>query len=326
MTVNTTINNSSCKPQHMDILIPAFLSIIFALGFVLSALSLYTFWFRFKRWNTGMIIQFNLALSDIIIAPTAPLIVISFSLSNQWPFGQFLCQLEACLLSAHMYGSTYFLTLVSVHRYSTVVHLTKNSVFKNQKFVKSVCLAVWIFLFVKGLPFFFILRASKVDNITQCLSIHQTEMASLFFIWSMVNLFPGLVIPFGVSVICYCLLGCYIVKMGANLPNGKGVKVKSMGIIAVSLITFVGCCFPVQLSRSAAVIVKQFYPGKCQWLLKFENLYYIFFVLANVRCCLDTLLYWFSSRKFQASFKGILQSFRCQCKMQGPVLSSDTSV
>ncbi|XP_067825522.1 lysophosphatidic acid receptor 6-like [Heptranchias perlo] len=323
MTVNTSISNITCKPQKLVIFIPAFLSVVFITGFVLSALSLYTFWFRFKKWKTGMFIQFNLALSDIIIIPAAPFMIIYFSMSNNWPFGQLLCKLQASLLTIHMYGSVYFLTLVGVHRYITVACLTKNSIFKNKRFVKLICLAVWILLFIEALPFFFVLKISEVHNITKCVSVHQKEMSSMYFTWSMVMLIPGFIIPFGVSVACYSLLGSYIIKMDTNLSRGKAMKVKSMGMIAVSLVTFVVCCLPVQVSRIAGVIVKQLYPEQCQLLNNIENIYYTSLVFANVNCCLDPLLYWFSSRKFQEAFKSTLNLFRCHFKKQNPSFNTD---
>uniref|UniRef100_UPI00398EA558 lysophosphatidic acid receptor 6-like n=1 Tax=Pristiophorus japonicus TaxID=55135 RepID=UPI00398EA558 len=327
MTFNTSISESTCKPQKLVIFIPAFLSVVFILGFVLSALSLYTFWFRFKEWKTNMIIQFNLALSDIIIAPAAPFMIIYFSMTNHWPFGQFLCQLKTFLIFVHMYGSIYFLTLVSVHRYITVVCLTKNSIFKNKRVVKSICVAVWIFLVINALPFFVVLKTSEMYNVTQCLSVHQNKMLSVYFTWSMVILFPGFIIPFGVSVTCYILLGSYIVKIDTNLSRGKAMKVKSMGIIAVSLVTFVVCCLPVQVLRLAAVMIKQLYPEKCQLLHEIENMYYVSFVLANVNCCLDPLLYWFSSRKFQEAFKSTQKSlFGCHRKKQNPSFDTNSQL
>ncbi|XP_072421641.1 P2Y purinoceptor 4-like [Chiloscyllium punctatum] len=314
MTYNTSISNLDCKPQELVIFIPILLSVIFLIGCVLSVLSIYTFWFRFKKWKTGMIIQFNLALSDMTILPAAPLMISSFSMANHWPFGQFLCQFKVFLLFIHMYGSIYFLTLVSVHRYITVVRLTKHNIFKNQRFVKSACIGIWIFLFISALPFFFVLKTSEGYNITQCLRIHQTEMSTVYFTWSMVILFPGFIIPFGISVTCYILLGSYIVKMDTTLASGKAMKVKSMGMIAVSLVTFVVCCLPVQVSRLVAVTVKQFHPENCRLLYKIEDIYYTSIVLANVNCCLDPLLYWFSSRKFQEAFKSTLSAFKCLCK------------
>ncbi|XP_078405776.1 lysophosphatidic acid receptor 6-like [Cetorhinus maximus] len=325
MTFNTSISNTTCKPQKLVIFIPAFLSVVFIIGFVLSALSLYTFWFHFKKWKTGMIIQFNLALSDISIIPAAPFMITYFSMANHWPFGQFLCQFKVFLLFIHMYGSIYFLTLVSVHRYVTVVSLTEHNIFKNQRFVKFMCIGIWILLFISALPFFFVLKTSEVNNITQCLRVHQTEMASAYFTWSMVILFPGFIIPFGVSVTCYILLGSYIVKTDTSLSRGKAMKVKSMGMIVVSLITFLVCCLPVQVSRSIAVTVKQFYPEMCQLLYKVENIYYVSIVLANVNCCLDPLLYWLSSKKFQEAFKSTLSLFRCQRKQQNASFNTDNS-
>ncbi|XP_007894431.1 P2Y purinoceptor 3-like [Callorhinchus milii] len=309
MIFNISISDKTCKPQQQSILIPIFLCVIFVLGFILNTMSLWTFWFRFKQWKTGMILQFNLALADAIIAPAAPLLITYFSISH-WPFGQFLCQLQVFLLSTHIYGSVYFLTLISVHRYITVAHVTRVSMFKVTKSMKIICAAVWMFLFVQGLPFFFVLKTSELYNVTKCLSIHQTEHSMIYFVWSMVIAFPGFIIPVTVSITCYALLGSYIAKMNSSLSKKRAAKMKAMWMIVISLVVFIICCLPIQVTRITAVIVKLFYPEKCQLLYKMENSYYMTLTLVNLNCCLDPLLYWFLSKKFQESFKSNLDVFR----------------
>ncbi|XP_044124801.1 P2Y purinoceptor 4-like [Bufo gargarizans] len=183
--VNTSGNFTGCQPQPISIFIPIFLSVIFFLGFVLNCISLWIFWFRIKQWNSTVILQFNLAISDAIITPAAPLIII-YSLTDHWTFGTFFCQFKVFLLSTHMYGSIYFLTLISIHRFFTVAHNVKRMALTRKTFTTRLCLIVWGFLGLQGFPFFFVLKTSEVHGVTKCLSIHQDNQAVLFFIWNWV--------------------------------------------------------------------------------------------------------------------------------------------
>uniref|UniRef100_A0A8C3KIR4 G-protein coupled receptors family 1 profile domain-containing protein n=1 Tax=Calidris pygmaea TaxID=425635 RepID=A0A8C3KIR4_9CHAR len=124
----TLMNTSSdCKPQGLHPSIPALGTLLLLGCIVLNGMSFWVFYFRIKQWDSGMILQVSLVLGDILIIPVAPLRISYLSLSNQWPFGQFLCQFEVFLHGVHVYSSIYFLTLICIHRYFVVVRYKKLS-------------------------------------------------------------------------------------------------------------------------------------------------------------------------------------------------------
>ncbi|XP_078406415.1 P2Y purinoceptor 4-like [Cetorhinus maximus] len=306
---NDSTGRPPCKSEKLGAFIPIFLSLVFSMGFILNSISLWIFWFCIKKWSAGMVLQFNLALADAIITPAAPFMIVYFSLSH-WPFGQFLCQLKVFLLSANMYGSIYFLTLISIHRYFTVVHCTKKSILKEKKFVKIICAGVWVLLFAQGFPFFFVLKTTEMNNTTHCLSIYQNELVVLYFVWNTVILFTGCIIPFFASIICYTLLASFIVKLNSNQLNRKNMKMKSMQMILVSLAIFMICFLPVHVSRTFGITLQFLYPDQCQSLSIVELVYYKCLALSSSNCCLDPLLYFFASKKFKESLSSIVSSIR----------------
>ncbi|XP_072422173.1 P2Y purinoceptor 1-like [Chiloscyllium punctatum] len=312
---NNTTTSIPCKPEELGTSIPIFLSLVFSVGFILNSISLWIFWFGIKRWSGGMILQFNLALADGIITPAAPFMIVYFSLSH-WPFGQFLCQLKVFLLSTNMYGSIYFLTLISIHRYISVVHCTKKTILKEEKFIKIVCTGVWVLLFAQGFPFFFVLKTTEMYNATQCLNMHQDDLIVLYFVWNTVILCTGYIIPFFVSISCYGLLASFIVKLNPNQLKSKHMKVKSMQMILVSLTIFIICFLPVHVSRTFGISLKFLYPDQCQTLGIIELIYYKCLALSNLNCCLDPLLYFFSSKKFKESLRNVVSSIKCWNKKQ----------
>ncbi|XP_078083692.1 P2Y purinoceptor 4-like [Mustelus asterias] len=310
VSANYSAGSPHCKPEVLGTFIPIFLTLVFSVGFILNSISLWIFWFYIKRWSAGMILQFNLALADAIITPAAPFMIVYFSVSH-WPFGQFLCQLKVFLLSTNMYGSIYFLTLIGIHRYLAVVHCTKKTILKEEKFVKIVCAGVWIILFAQGFPFFFVLKTTDLNNSTHCLSIHQDEQAVLYFVWNTVILFTGYIIPFFASIIFYGLLASFIVKLKTNQLKSKSMKMKSMKMILVSLAIFIICFLPVHVSRTFGITLKLFDPDQCELLNLFELVYYKCLALSSANCCLDPLLYFYASKKFKESLRSVVSSLRC---------------
>ncbi|XP_078496496.1 lysophosphatidic acid receptor 6-like [Lissotriton helveticus] len=307
--MNPSDNHTECQPQRIHILIPISLSLLYFCGFILNCISVGIFWFRIKKWNSMTILQFNLAISDVIVTPAAPLVVI-YSLTDNWTFGTFLCQFKVFLLSTHKYGSIYFLTLISLHRYFAVVHNVKRSVLTRNSFIKKVSLVVWGCLLFQGLPFFIALKTSQVQDTTKCLSIHQTEMAALYFVWNWVVLFSGLLIPFAVIIICYTLLGRFILKLEPMNTVTKVMKSKSIQTISVTLVIFIICYVPVHITRTILVTVKFFSPTHCELLERVEVVYYITWMLSVTNCCFDPILYCFASDKFYFLFKDSVNVFR----------------
>ncbi|XP_059799792.1 P2Y purinoceptor 4-like [Hypanus sabinus] len=305
--VNSSNSTGSpdCKPEDLGSFIPIFLSLIFSAGFILNIVSLWIFWFCIKKWSAGMILQVNLALADAIITPAAPFIIANFSLLH-WPFGDFLCQLKVFLLSTNMYGSIYFLVLISIHRYVVVVHCTKKTMFKEARFMKLLCAGVWIILFVQGFPFFFVLRTTQVNNSTQCLSFHQDELLTLYFVWNTTILFTGYIIPFVASVTFYTLLASFIIKLNPNQLKSQNMKIKSIQMIVMSLTIFIICFLPVHVSRTVGITLKFFHPEQCHALGVLELAYYRCLALSSTNCCLDPFLYFFSSKKFKRSISNAM--------------------
>ncbi|XP_018084857.2 P2Y purinoceptor 4 [Xenopus laevis] len=298
---NTSGNITFCRPYTLHIFIPVFLSFIYSIGFLLNCISLWIFWFRIKQWNPSIILQFNLAISDTIIAPAAPMVII-YSFTDHWSFGNFACQYAVFSLSTNMYGGVYFLTLIALHRYFNIVHSLKWNLLAKKSFIIKLCLMVWGLLFLQGLPFFFLLRTSDIDGATKCLSIHQTEHALLFFSWNWVAIIFGLLLPFVITILCYSLLSKHILKANPMNPQSRTMISKSLLTIGVSLTIFIICYIPVQIARTAGISIKFLSPESCSLLVYIEAVYYFSWVFMAANGCIGPVLYCFASERFRKVF------------------------
>ncbi|XP_066568559.1 P2Y purinoceptor 3-like [Amia ocellicauda] len=306
----TPFNTTQCHSATIHFILPCLMGIFYAVGFLLNSLSLWVFGSHVKNWNCGTVLQFNLALTDIVLTPMVPFMVLYLQ-QDDWPYGQFLCQLKACLLSIQMYGSICFLTLISIHRYMTVVHRASKPCFADKSFIKRLCLGVWVGLLLQGLPFFVILKTSEIDNSTKCLSIHQSDMSVIYFSYNVAILLFGLIVPFSMCVVCYSCLSVFMSKVKICSLKGQMMKAKSTQVITVCLLIFTICYIPVHVTRTIGVTIKLFFPFHCGLLERTEVMYYISFTLSSINCCLDPLLYCFASKHFRESFQSFLTAARC---------------
>ncbi|XP_013808435.1 P2Y purinoceptor 2-like [Apteryx mantelli] len=296
--MNTSMD---CMSQGLHPVIPALGTLLLLGCILLNGVSFWVFCFHIKKWDSGMILQFSLVLGDILIIPAAPFRIAYFSLGNQWPFGQFLCQLEVFLHAIHMYGSIYFLMLICIHRYFVVVRYKNKSIWKKKTFLRKLCLFVWLVVFVQGLPLFFLLKTSLVNGSPKCLNIHQSELASVYFFYNMAISFFSFLLPFAISLAFGALLGAAIAKTANKSSRGKRIKKRSLQMITVSLVIFALCFGPLHICRTVGVIVK-YYGMSCELLHQVEVAYYVCWIFTTANTCLDPLIYVFANEKFKKSF------------------------
>ncbi|XP_067295925.1 P2Y purinoceptor 4-like [Pseudorasbora parva] len=283
------------KPQHISISV--LICLTFSVGLLLNVFSLWVFTCRTPVWKSGTVLQFHLAVSDVIVCPMGPFMAVYYHSAN-WFFGKALCRLKIAVITFHIYSSILFLSLISIHRYVAVVRYNRDSYMNQKDFVQKLCVGVWLFVLIMGAAFATIVDTSTVNNHTLCLSIHQGQYIDLYLIINFTFLVPVLLLAFIVSAICYSLLVRSMSLLDTSHDNGQAIKNKSRKMVAVCLATFVVYFMPMNVVRSVGLVVKKFFPHKCSLLLEIETAYYVSWIVAGVNCCLDPVIYCFSSQKF----------------------------
>ncbi|XP_030647620.1 P2Y purinoceptor 4-like [Chanos chanos] len=325
MDNNTNQTVSKCKPQAQHVSIPVLLCIVYLIGLFLNGFSLWVFSCRIPRWSCGIILQFNLAVSDAIAAPVTPMLAHYFAMDSTWTLGTFPCQLKMGLLSAHFYGSTVFLTLISIQRYMAVVHFNRDSCMKRKSFVKKLCIGIWTFLFVKACVYGYLLPVSSDGEHMHCLSIYQKDHTTLLYVINFVLFVFGFILPFTVSLVCYTRLARSVGRININSERGQLIKARSMRMISVCLVIFALCFIPLNVVRTLGVVVVRHRPGECQLLARLETAYYSSYILGGINCCLDPLIYFFGSNNFNRVFRQSIRLLRVQEKTENQSESETAS-
>ena len=287
-----------CQVQPQDLSVSVLLCVVFLLGSVLNSASLLLFCCRTPEWSSGTLLQFHLTLSNILATPLVPMMTTHLALGSHWPFGRFLCQVMIALLSSHFYGSSMFLMLISVHRYTLVVHFNKDARMKSKPFVSRLCVGMWSLLLIQATVLAVLLPSSQEGKEEHCLSIHDTKISiSLLYINMLLFTF-GFLLPFSVSLGCYWSLASALARLPNQSARGRACRDKSQRRIAACLVIFAVCFLPLHVTRTMGVVLKNFYPSDCRSLLRAETGYYVSWVLTGVNCFLDPILYGFGSHNF----------------------------
>ncbi|XP_046697872.1 lysophosphatidic acid receptor 6-like isoform X2 [Silurus meridionalis] len=322
----TNSSYEACTVESQPVSISVLICLVPMLGLLLNIFSMWVFKYRTSEWKSGTVLQFHLAISDLLLCPLAPFLTVYFAL-GRWLFGSLICRFMIILLTTHFYGSIYFLTLISIHRYVSVVYHSQEFRMKQKDFVKKLCVGVWVVLLIQGVVCSSLLDTSIVGNRTLCLSIYQEEHTEKYFVINFALLLPGFLIPFIVSLVCYIRLAKSV--SGINLCHHKGrlMKSKSRKMVAICLLIFGLCFMPINVIRTVLVVLKKINSSEhCHLLSKVETSYYLSWILSSANCCLDPLIYCFASQNFMAAFRSSLRKIGVRMQTTDKDVENDSAL
>ncbi|XP_007668460.1 P2Y purinoceptor 2-like [Ornithorhynchus anatinus] len=307
--MNGTAANSVCSSKPLPLAMSIFLGLLFLASMILNGASLWIFR-HMKHWSPSTLLQFNLALIDVLLLPTAPLMLVYYvHLGTSWPLGRFSCCLLIFLLSIHLFGSTAFLLLISVHRYWSVARYNSRTPWGRKSFLKKVCVAVWLAIGIQCLlPFLFLLWASPSQGPPQCLNIHETGPTPFYFYYNLVAVGLGLLLPLGMALACYVCLVTSLSSLTVPSSRSRAMKAKTNQMITVTLLSFTLCFVPVHVCRTVATSAK-FFGLSCSFLIRVELAYYITWIFTVANSCLNPLLYSFANENFNKIFFRVLLGY-----------------
>ncbi|XP_055986131.1 P2Y purinoceptor 4 [Sorex fumeus] len=298
------------------ILLPVSYAIVFVLGLVLNAPTLWLFLFRLRPWDATATYMFHLALSDTLYVLSLPTLIYYYAAHNHWPFGTGLCKFIRFLFYWNLYSSVLFLTCISVHRYLGICHPLRALRWGRPRVASLVCLGVWLVVAGCLIPnLFFVTTSTKGDNIL----CHDTTRPEEFdhyvhFSSAIMGLLFG--IPCLVILICYGLMAQRLCR---PLPGAaqSSSRLRSLRTIAVVLTVFAVCFVPFHITRTI-YYVSRLLEADCRVLNIVNVVYKVTRPLASVNSCLDPVLYLLTGDKYRRQLRHL-------CSSGGPQLPTAVS-
>uniref|UniRef100_A0A8C4J0T3 G-protein coupled receptors family 1 profile domain-containing protein n=1 Tax=Dromaius novaehollandiae TaxID=8790 RepID=A0A8C4J0T3_DRONO len=123
-----------------------------SVGLLGNTLALGHYTYCMKTWTTSTIFLFNLALCDLTWILMSPFSVYYSLQKLAVHSSQTFYQVRKLFFNINIYGSVYFLTLISFDRYVGAVHPITSLTWWDKGKAMFCTIAVWIFIVVESVP------------------------------------------------------------------------------------------------------------------------------------------------------------------------------
>ncbi|XP_014860673.1 PREDICTED: proteinase-activated receptor 2-like [Poecilia mexicana] len=288
---------------------PIIYTVVFVVGLTANGMAIWVFLFRTKKKHPSSIYMANLALADLLFVVWMPLKISYHVNGNNWLYGEPLCKVLVSFFYGNMYCSVLFITCLSVQRYWVVAN-PMSSQRKNNTVAISVCVAVWVFIWITSTPLYLYDHTTKIKgtNMTTCHDVivigqdgkdlYESIKYPFFYFLFMATV--SFFIPCIVIIVAYALL---LKTLGSNTVDSNATKTrrKAVVLILVVLVTFLICFIP-----SNIMLVVHYVLVKTEMEDRGYGFYITSLCLASLNSCLDPFIYYFVSEEFREHVKNTL--------------------
>ncbi|XP_055504438.1 C3a anaphylatoxin chemotactic receptor-like [Leucoraja erinacea] len=191
--------------------------------------------FKMKRRPSTVLLILNLAIADLVLLLTLPPWI--YSINNGWTFGTDSCKALTYLIYCNLYGSVFFITLMSVDRFMAVIYPFASQRWRTERSVCKVVPVVWALAFLFAVPVIQLMKVQTIDGQPTCQDNKSGSKAQR--ITSLVmETFIGFVIPLTVLAVCYTHVARRVSQMTFKNKN------RTEMLIASIVIAFMICWLP----------------------------------------------------------------------------------
>ncbi|OCT73312.1 probable G-protein coupled receptor 33 [Xenopus laevis] len=299
MNTTTGMTYTSIKAGNLLSAVALLVSLLF--GLVLNTLYLWVLRFRMRKSiNTTWF--FHLILPNFVFTITMPFLAAYMIMLPHWIFGSFLCKCLNSLFSVCMYASVFFLTVISLDRYSLVFHPVWYRGHMNNSYASAICISLWGLAILFSSPYLVfrqthLLEDNKTticyNNYTISGSIWQESKIQLRWVMFSFHLLLGFLLPFAVITVCY-------VRIALRMKKGNLVRSsKPYKIIFITVASFFISWFPYHLWYGMRMTNEEgrFHKTTLSILMAFST------CLICINYCFTPLFYLFIAKNFKKSLR-----------------------
>ncbi|CAN0381869.1 unnamed protein product [Lampetra fluviatilis] len=285
-------------------------SLIFVLGLLTNSVALGVFCCCLGHRTEATTYMFNLVLSDLFFIATLPFRAVYY-VRGGWPFGDWLCKLSGVLFLTNMYGSILFLTCICADRFLAIVHPFRSRTLRTPRAAKAACVGVWLIVILGSSPSFLLKttnasnggNVSSTDGPRTCFENFPTNTWKSFL--SSIVIFMevvGFLIPLVVMVYCSCMI-LKTINRSRGLQRSPFDRRKIQRMITATVVIFVVCFLPHHVVLVFYTLVRRDTITSCAALRVVKAAYPITLCLASANCCLDPIIYYFTTEAFRRSLR-----------------------
>lgn len=310
LDLNASKEQNACyvSERYKQVYLPITYTLIFILGLVLNGAVLWLSCCQTKPWSCATIYLMNLMVADLLYLLSLPFLVVTYSVSDTWLFGEILCRLVRFLFYANLYSNILLLTCISVHRFLGVCHPLSSLPYRTRRHAWQAAAATWTLVVLQLLPTFVYSRTKYVNGRAICYDTTSPENFDRFFAYGVVLTFSGFLFPSLIILVCYSLMVRSLTSPVEALPEtGYMARAKSIRTILLVCSLFTLCFVPYHIARFFYFVTRFRNSRDCELLSAASLAYKICRPLASMSSCLNPILYFLSRGNNRAQ---LLQKLR----------------
>lgn len=131
------------QKETMHIISVVIYIISFVLGLIGNGTVIWVTAFKSKK-TVNSIWLLNLAMADFVFLLFLPFLIDYILRDFHWDFGVAMCKLNSFVSVMNMYASVLFLTVLSIDRYVSLVHLNWSQRYRTRDRAWIVCCCIWM--------------------------------------------------------------------------------------------------------------------------------------------------------------------------------------
>lgn len=294
--VETAANASSGFRLEADFQFPLFTviySVVFVLGLIENVLALYLLACRVKHTSHSYVYMMNLALVDTLFVCVLPFKIHYHLNRNNWLFGDAACRITGTLYYINIYLSIAFFTCICVDRYIAVLHPFTYIQIRVGHYV-AVVTVLWVVALSVTAPLILggpLHSNSGVSNMTTCFENFTTSSGIYRMApYNILALVFGFVIPFSIILISYPLIAKRIARIKRSVRKRRALRT-----IYIILVICTLCFLPYHLTHLLHFLMRVQVIQNASFASFIYKMRRVTLALVSVNCCLNPLLYYFTS-------------------------------
>uniref|UniRef100_UPI0037E90513 chemerin-like receptor 2 n=1 Tax=Semicossyphus pulcher TaxID=241346 RepID=UPI0037E90513 len=222
----------------MHIISVVIYTISFVLGLIGNGIVIWVTAFKSKK-TVNSVWLFNLAMADFVFVLFLPFSIDYILRDFHWDFGVAMCKINSFVSVMNMYASVLFLTVLSIDRYVSLVHLNWSQKHRTVRRAWVVCGCIWVLAAALSSPALIFRDILRLHDKVVCFNNfherdeHTAAMRHIMIV--VIRTTVGFLLPFTAICVTGILLTIKVNQSGSSVRLSSFSKTVSAVILAFFL-------------------------------------------------------------------------------------------
>ncbi|XP_071331042.1 chemerin-like receptor 2 [Trachinotus anak] len=224
--------------ETMHIISVVIYIISFVLGLIGNGIVIWVTAFKSKK-TVNSVWLLNLAMADFVFVLFLPFYIDYILRDFHWYFGVIICKLNSFVSAMNMYASVLFLTVLSIDRYVSLVHLNWSQRYRTVDRAWVICACIWALAGAMSCPALIFRDTVRLHDKVVCFNNYHVQdghtAAMIHIIIVVIRTTVGFLLPFTSVCVTGILLTIKVTQSRGSVRMSSFSKTVTAVILAFFL-------------------------------------------------------------------------------------------